>query len=293
MEGQRALVALDITNEEGVTEVEISLRIENKAWKVTGIHIDKATERAPSKVDSHMQGFKTRDLMTVIHAFLNSLHNGNMAVAYQKFTSEFFQEANTLEQFKEFIAKHSELTQDLPSSFEKIMFNNNIATLAGKLYLSNAMYLPVEFDLVQDNDKWKILHIYTYPVVQEKTSSEEKEQIIEPSRSLLIDKIVVGTEVNNEGSILNPSNKLTLKNEDIYINLFIQNGTLGTPVTVVLRYVPGGSEIAPVTAALTENGNNRLSFIFSPPPKGWPKGLYQVRVSVLNKEYKTFGFTIE
>jgi hypothetical protein len=292
LENQRALVTLDITNEEGVSVVEISLRIQNNLWKVTGIHMDKVVEKAPVKEDSNMQGFKTRDLMTVIHAFLNSLQKGNTSLAYQKFTSEFFQQSNSLDQFKDFIAKHKELTQEVPSSFEKIIFNNNIATIAGKLFLSNTTYLPVEMDLIQDNDKWKILHIYTYPVVQEKMAPEN-ELILEPSKALIIDKIIVGTKVNNEGAILNPSDKLSIENEDIYVNLFIQNGTVGSPVTIALRHVPSGSEIAPITAALTENGTNRLSFIFSPPPKGWPKGPYQVRVSVLKKEFKTFGFTIE
>ncbi len=292
IENQRALVTLEMTNEEGLTQVEISLRVENNAWKVTGIHIEKSAEKTPPREDSSVQGFKTRDLMTVIHAFLASLHKGNMAVAYQKYTSDYFQQANTLEQFKEFVAKHPELLQEVPSSFEKLMFNLNIATLAGKLYLNNSTYLPIEFDLILENDKWKILHIYTYPVLQEK-SPLEKEPKIDLSRSVTIDKIIVGTEVNNEGSILDPTDKLHVKTEDIYLNLFIQNGIPGAVVSVVLRHVPSGSEMAPIAAALTESGNNRLSFIFSPPPKGWPKGPYQVRVSTLNKEFKTFGFTIE
>jgi hypothetical protein len=143
IENNHGLITVELQNEEGRTTVEFSLKTEDHDWKVTGIRVEKPLEMNPSIEDKNVKGFKSRDLITVIQSFLSSLQKGDMAAAYKKFTSGFFQEANSLDQFKEFIQKHSELTKGSSSSFEKIMFNNNIATLSGKLHLSNSLYLPV------------------------------------------------------------------------------------------------------------------------------------------------------
>ncbi len=293
IENNRGLVTVELYNEEGVTTIEMSLKVVDNNWKITGIHIDKVPETNLSTEDKDAKGFKSRELINVIQSLLSSIQKGETAQAYKKFTSGYFQEANSLEQFKEFIEKHPELKGGSSSSFEKIMFNNDIATISGKLYLSNSVYIPVEFDLVQENGKWKILHIFTFPVVHQKVLPLSEKNAQASNESLVISKIIVGTKINGEGAILDPSLKLTAKTDDLYVNLFIQNGTSGISLTVTLRHVLSGSEMPPFTTTLTENGNSRLSFVFSPPPHGWPKGPYQLRVQSSTKDYKTFGFTIE
>ena len=288
IENSLGLVGVDLINEEGTTAVEFSLQEEDHAWKITGIHVEKGVEPAAPEQNTP-PGFKSRDLITVLQSFLDSLQRGDITSAYKNFTTDWYQEANSLDQFKEFIQRHPELGKGTSSTFDKIAFNNNIATITGKLFLSNSLYLPVEFDLLQEDGKWKILHIFTYPVAHLPTTSQENTST---SNSMTIGKIVMGTRVNSEGDILNSTSKLTLPVDDIYVNIYIQNGAPGNTVTAVLRHITSGSEIAPITVPVTEKGNSRITLVFSPPSKGWPQGSYQIRVSLSNSEYKTFSFTI-
>ena len=293
IEGDAGQLVVELINEEGTTDVDYTLALKEGVWKVMGIHISKLPENVPQTgQEAAEKGFKTRDLLNVIHSFLNVVRNKDFSSAYNQFTSQNFHENNSLKDFEDFMQKHPEFLKSSGSSFEKLTYNNNIATFNGKLFLSDKMYMPVEFDLIQDEGKWKILHIFTYPIVQNEDEASSKSSKASVSNAIEFTKVLLGTKVDDEGNIQSPTTAFKTNSGDINVNLFIHNGAAGSKIEIVLRHVESSSEIGPVSATLADNGDSRLSFVFSPPPNGWPKGSYQIRVSSSTKVYKTFAFTV-
>lgn len=285
-------VLAEIVNENGTTAVEYTLTHAGGIWKITGMHISSAPEESgiQSSIETTPSAYKVRDLLTAIEEFLNLLRSKETVKAYN-LTSKEFQYANSQADFDSFFSKHREFGESSGAHFDREMFTNAIATFSGQLTLPNNKILPVEFDLVLEEGKWKILHIYALPVEE-----TQKAQSAPPSSSsenaLEFSQLILGTKVDDAGNILNPLTIFRPDSGDIYARLTIRNGTSGTEIQLLMRHVESGSALQPVTATLTNSGTEVLTFIFSPPPKGWPKGSYLLRASSTNVN-KNFTFTVE
>jgi hypothetical protein len=239
--------------------------------------------------EKDIKNFKTRELMDVIQSFLGALRGQNLKKAYQ-YTSSKFQEENSFKNFEDFIKNHPEFVKHTTSSFEKLSFNNNIATFAGEIIHSENIAMPVEFDLIQDNGKWRILHIFVSPAID--TSKQQTTPAIKNS-TIEFSKIVLGSKIDDHGIVIDPTELFKTGTDDIYVNLYVRNGKAGETVDLLLRHVDSGSSIPVVKNELSDNGDNMLSYAFSPPPAGWPKGTYQLKASSNNSVFKTYTFKVE
>lgn len=276
-------LSVELFDERGTTVVEYALGEVEGKWKILGVHVERNPQNLENKDGS---SFKMRDLMEVIKNFLSFLKSKELEKAYQ-LTSKLFQEENSFPAFKDFITNHPELAKSQASTFEKLIFNNSIATLTGDINDGNNA-LPLEFDLIKENNKWKILHIITHPAVEinKKVSQEVKGPKVE------FTKIILGDKIDDTGKIVEPKTAFSPAVGDIYSNLYIQNGVKGQTFEVDLRHVESGTAIPTVKGVLDEGDEAIISLIFSPPPKGWPKGNYQI--TARSKESsKTFTFRVE
>lgn len=283
-------VLVDLELEIGKSEVEFALEEEEGEWKIVGMHITKLSSEGAIVKETESKNFKTRDLIDSIQNFLTAIRTKESAKAYTQMTAAHFQEENTIKDFDEFLQKHSELAQATSASFEKLMFNNNIATFAVVLILTDKKVVPAEFDLIQEDDKWKILNIIVYPTKELPSETKKEKGEIEP---IEFTKAILGTEVNDDGEIANPTTTFKPNTKDIYVNLYVHNGVAGRKFELVMRHVESGSNIPPVHASVIEEGDSVLSFVFSPPPKGWPSGNYQIKASSDSNVFKTFMFKVE
>ncbi len=290
--GLGGLVA-ELVDEQGTTVVEYHLAISDGSWKIIGMHISSTPEEPNSEnyVEATPSSYKVRDLVAAIEAFLSALRSHDTVKAYE-LTSKEFQYANSQADFDQFFTKHPEFAASKASSFEKEMFNNAIATFSGQLILSETEVMPVEFDLVQEEGKWKILHLYALPL-ENLPKKAEGASTGTPATPLQFAELQLGTKVDDDGHILNPTTVFKADAGDLYVRLKVLNGVVGTEITLVLRHIDSGSALKPVSATLADNGNDTLTFLFSPPPLGWPKGSYQLRASSSSHVYKTFTFTVE
>lgn len=281
-------IIAEVIDEKGATVIEYNLSPEEGHWKILGMHIASTPEEATGEATP--SSYKVRDLIAAIEAFLSALRANDMAKAYQ-YTSKEFQYANSQTDFDLFFSKHPAFAQSQASRFEKEVFNNAIATFSGQLILPQNKVMPVEFDLVQEDGHWKILHIYALPAAN--ASLEKAEAPFSASRQMEFVNLVLGTKVDDDGNILNPATTFKQESGDLYATLTIRNGTADAQISLLLRHIDSGSALKPVTAALNDNGDNTLTFVFSPPPKGWPKGSYQLRVTSSSGAFKNFTFTVE
>ncbi len=282
-------LVVELENEKGITVVEYAVAQEEGQWKIVGMHVDKTPEATAAPGEGNIKSFKTRDLLNVIQGFLAALRDRDLTKAYSQYTSKYFQDENSLTAFEEFLKKHPELVKNNSSSFEKLLFNNNIATFGGTITTLEGVTLPVEFDLIQEDNQWKILHIFTRPAQTEATQTPTAAS----KETLELTKVVLGTKVDAEGVILDPVTTFKTTSGDIYANLMISHGKAGQTVEILLRHVESGSTIPKVTANVLRDGDSVINVIFSPPPKGWPKGSYQIRSSTDGRELKTYSFIVE
>lgn len=284
-------VFVELRNTEEQTEIQYALEEQEGEWKIVGMHAE-SIPLVPNEQDSQdKNGFKTHDLIDAIQNFLTAIRTNALSKAYKEFTAEHFRKENSLAEFQDFIKTHPEIVKTHSASFEKLMFNNNIATFAVVLFITDTQVVPVEFDLLQEKGQWKILHIIAYP---QREIDPTKKKITPESNVPKIEftKAIIGTKINDEGVIQDPATTLK-KPGDIYVNLNIHNGIAGTHFEVILRHVDSGSEIPAVHASVVEDGNSIVTLVFSPPPRGWPLGNYQIKAASDNEIFKTFVFKVE
>ena len=283
-------VTTELDNGSEITQVTYALMEEDGEWKIVGMHVEKVA-RPITSIQDNPANFKTRSLIDAIQTFLKALREQKVEKAYSELTANHFRETNTLPEFEEFLKKYPQLSESESASFEKLLFNNNIATFAVALYVTETEALPVEFDLIQEKGSWKILNLFVHPLT--KVNPKAKGKAPEVEQNLEFTQVQLGLKIDANGQIESPITTFQVGKEDIYVNIFIHNGKAGATFEVVMRHVESGSNIPPVTANVLEDGDSVVSLVFSPPPKGWPAGNYQIRIASDNKVYKTFVFKVE
>lgn len=103
-----------------------------------------------------------------------------------------------------------------------------------------------------------------------------------------------GTTIDNKTKLVtNPTLTLPKSNQSIYFNLYIDNGHIGDIVSVACHQEKDQIKIPPIQSTVDKNGSSTLTYIFSPPPSGWPEGLYDVKASYANDATKTFYFSVQ
>lgn len=101
----------------------------------------------------------SEDLTDTVKDQLKAIRKGQITEAYYDFTSKKFQESTPLELFREFINKYPAFSQNQSVQFNDRNVNNHIGTLETILTTSNNDKIPVEYKLIKENDKWKVLSI--------------------------------------------------------------------------------------------------------------------------------------
>jgi hypothetical protein len=289
-----ARVTVELKRAGNSSEIEYILEMESEGWKIAGMHVETKSDESETVQQDDTKHRKMREMIDVIHSFLDALKHQEYHTAYEQWTSENFKKNNTDKDLQFFVETNPDLVTSDSSTFERLIFNNNIATLSGSLILPNNKSMPVEFDLIEEEGKWKILHLFAMPVkdIPKITIATNSGGTTE-NQDLQFQKIIIGSQVNDQGIVTNPQTSFAPDVTDLYLNLYVANGKTDTPVEVTLRHIESGSSIPPVNAVITNEGDSMISLVFSPPPKGWPKGSYQIRASANAAVFKTFTFNVE
>ncbi|CUI17830.1 conserved hypothetical protein [Candidatus Protochlamydia naegleriophila] len=101
----------------------------------------------------------TERLVDVIDNQLEALRQNDVTKAYYGYTSKDFQAATSQEQFREFIETYPVFLNNQSAHFTQRSIDNNISTLKGNLTSQDHINTPIEYKLIKEDDKWKILSI--------------------------------------------------------------------------------------------------------------------------------------
>lgn len=100
----------------------------------------------------------TSGLLEPIDRQLAALKAGKMEAAYEE-TSQAFREATPLARFTAFVDANPILKDAAEHTFSSRSIENSVGKVSGTLTSSTGGVIPIEYQLVKENDAWKILNI--------------------------------------------------------------------------------------------------------------------------------------
>lgn len=267
--------------------IEYQLVKENEAWKIWGMRL-LVTGLPEANLSAD-------ELSMIIQGQLKTIEKGDIKRAYEEYTSKQFRQATSLDQFEK-------ITKDFPAfhktnrvSANNVTFNNNVAVLNGYLASEEEEKYPFEYDFIKENGTWKIVFMkIALDDAKPSNSTSSLAQPIAPSNSKLeFEKLIIGNDSDLNGFVLEPKDVLERNGGDFFANLYIKNATKGDVINLVLKHIPSNTELPKVISTVTKDGESVLTYVFSPPAGGWPRGEYSVEVSASNGAKKVFSIKLE
>lgn len=238
--------------------------------------------------------FLTEDLTDTVKHQMKTIRQGQIAEAYNDFSSKKFKEATSFEAFDEFIKKYPAFSENKSIQFKERNVNNDVGTLDCVMTTKNDKKMLAEYKLVKESDRWKILSIRLEdmgngsPIEKGNTSNLKHSNQIS---SLKFTQFVLGSSLSPLGLIKTPASKFETDSGDIYLNVYVSDAIAGTPIRLTFEHMDSQSILNPVSTRTTSDGEAILSFVFSPPNSSWPKGNYRIKASA-NETQDSIEFKI-
>lgn len=111
---------------------------------------------------SHTSRITPQPFLDAIDGQLKALRDKEVDKAYNDYSSAEFRKNTTPEEFKQLVAKFKSLSNNKLFQFQSFHVEDDIATLGGDALSADGDSIPVEYDFVLEDGKWKILGIQIY-----------------------------------------------------------------------------------------------------------------------------------
>lgn len=242
----------------------------------------------------------SEDITDTVEDQLKAIRKGEISEAYHNFTSKRFQDSTSFDIFEQFVHKYPAFSENKSIQFNDRNVNDHIGILETILITTNNEHIPVEFKLVKEADKWKILSLriedHNPNPSSQPTSISTSQQIPfqeDSTNPIRFTKFVLGNSVDNKGFVKNPMTAFEKNVGDINFNLYVSNVNQDTSIEIALQHVDSQSSLKPVTTRVSPPGDSILSFVFSPPKIGWPVGTYRIQAQTQSGVKESFDFKVE
>jgi hypothetical protein len=257
--------------------------------------------------------FSTADLVNTIEGQLTAIRGGDLSKAYYAYTSRDFQRATPAQSFEKFVAAHPGLKNNQVANFSNLSFKNDVGTFQGSLTSADQEIVNVEYDLVYEDGKWRILSVQLLPgdgtatakaptarKASEVAANDEAPSRAAPRRQeradsgrMDITRLVIGTDVDRDGRVKLPRTRFSGDVADLHADLFVNEAPAGAKAELILEHVESRTRVPPVDTLIEASGDAVLSFIFTSPTHGWPKGTYRLIARTSNGKEKIQEFKVD
>lgn len=281
---------------------------EGGQWKVWNMIV---TPRFWGKAEDLIKNIKT--MRKPVEGQLQAFRAQDISKAYD-YVSRDFQKTTSLDAFRTFVKQFPILSQHTSAEFKEPSFQQGTGKLEVVLQ-SPRETAVLEYTLGIEDEQWKVWAVHVrkqsataaspgpgeapakpiQPSPVFSTSASQESETMEKHEEIPLEFIHldIGSKIDLKGEIVNPTTKLASDVGDLRLNLFVKNASRGTKVEVLLEHMESHSSIPAISTTLQQDGNTVLSFVFSPPPAGWPIGHYQVTATSSTGVRKVFPFSIE
>lgn len=226
----------------------------------------------------------TSGITDAARAQLKAIHDGDIDKAYSM-TSAAFKEQTSLENFKKYVEKYPILAKYKDVSFNERRVENGTGYLNGTIEDESGAKMQIEFQLVKEENVWKIQGIRLSPAGVE--SSENSK-----SQASVYD-ILVNDHANKDGYVDKTKASVSKSAKTIYATAQVVTTSDDLQITSTLTFLGNGGKVGPISSTINKKGNVLKAFSFTRDQPVWPKGEYEVLVSLSNGASKTVKFKVE
>lgn len=101
----------------------------------------------------------TESWVDIVDLQLEALRKHDIEKAYYSYSSKDFQSATSLDQFGNFVEAYPVFLNNQSAHFTQRSIDRNIGTLKGNITSNDRINTPIEYKLIKEKEKWKILSI--------------------------------------------------------------------------------------------------------------------------------------
>lgn len=315
-------VTITLDPEGDAVPVQFRLMLEDGKWKIWNLSMSSPYSET---VMALLEDPKT--MRKPIEGLLQELRRDEVTKGYYDYTSHDFQKTTPLDSFRKFLNNFQVLQHYDAVEFKEPILSKTTGLMEVNFY-DRVGKTTMQFTLGIEDGKWKIWGMQVVSQMPQSVSPREKEPSVNPAElppssvesipttqpsapppsegglegnvqeglttsTMVFAKAEVGTGLNLRGEVVDPATTIHAPHGDIYVNLYISNGVARARIDINLVHVESHSTLPTVSTTLQQDGDSRLSFAFSPPPQGWPKGHYKMRVSSSIQAQREFIFVID
>lgn len=257
---------------------EIRLVEEGKEWKIEGITLEKPESEAdPHQMDQ-------AQVLDLTEAVLNLLGNREYEAFYRDAASTGFKRTTSYEAFTHYLEKHPVLTSHPKVFLEEVAQDRKQLMVEANLvdpHYTN----PTLISFIYEKGGWKVLRLET----------KADKQIAEATGQPIIElsQVLVGQDVDDLGMIQDAGKTLLRDDQPIYLTILLTTSRPSAEVTVELLHEESRSTSPTATGKAHDEGNNILTFTFTPPDTGWPDGHYRAIVRTPHNQVLDTPFTVQ
>jgi hypothetical protein len=240
----------------------------------------------------------TSGMVGVVEKQLDFLRQGDIKAAYG-LTSKDFQKATSLERFTAFVKQYPSLSQNQGHTFTTRSIENNIGTVKGTLTAKDGAVTPVEFQLVKEQEKWRILFIEVRAAgtgTKEEKSGKGQDQSQAAPQGARIVSVKTCEGVGPGMKALGVRNEFGPRSPEIHALVQLKNVKAGSKLKGSWIAVDAIDEpnfvIKSYTLDLKDQGDVTAHFTLSKPTNDWPSGKYKLDLYIDGKAAGSAPFTI-
>lgn len=259
------------------TSFEVKMVPEREGWKIQEISLE-----TPEAIESPT--IEKGEAIDMIQSVLNLLHSGSNEKFYEQVASMGFRQTTSYDAFLAYLSAHPVL-QNNPKPFIEEM-------------LQDRDHLYIETDLIDDSHTYSALFAFIYEnnrwkISRMETKAEKRLSSAPLAAKVDLHQIMVGQDIDDNGMIHDDQTVLTKTYDPIHVSVLLTASSPHAKVELRLSHEETNSGTHPVTGEMDNEGNNILSFTFTPPPEGWPDGHYRATVATDANEILESPFLFE
>jgi Domain of unknown function (DUF4864)/zinc-ribbon domain len=178
VEGDNGLLKA-VINTDNSEPILMNFRLskEDDKWKILGMTLELQDQSQISEIErksTPAAAFDDRPIYNRIQEQLEKIRQGNLSEAYYQYTGKEFQKATSYKEFEKFILKHLEFSNSLKIEIGHLTFDNNIAEVNGILKSKDGNSYKIEYNLVFEENEWKIIYIHFIPSGTKESTQENR-----------------------------------------------------------------------------------------------------------------------
>ena len=237
--------------------------------------------------------FFTRGLPDAAREQLSAIKSGDTAVAYSM-TSKAFQQESSMDDFKKFIDKYPVLHDYKDITFTERKIENGLGYLNGTIEGTDGSKMQIEYQLVKENDKWKIQAIRISDVGLSSSAEDTQSpfQAANDRSGIVLHDVLINDLADEEGYVSDTKSTLSKSAPKIFatVQVVAPNGK-GKVETILVQ--SNGERIGPTMGEITKKGNIMKAFSFTRTTEKWPPGKYSIIVNLSSGESKVVNFQVK